>query len=224
MPNTLPANGKIQLAVVTGGHTFQVPPFYELFRNLPDVDFYPQALDEFTANDKLASAYHVVLFYTMHQFKPDAELPWYQAKIFSTLEQLGNQNQGIGVLHHSLVAFPEWPLWSELVGIENRRNITPHFRQQIPLHIEDQSHPIMQGIEDWTLLDETYDMNSAHEADGNRVLLTSSHPHSMTTIAWTRTFRDSRVFCWQSGHDYHTFEDANYRQMMHNAIRWLAAR
>src|SRR5207247_7133559 len=33
MPHTLPNNGKIRTAVVTGGHSFQVPPFYEVFRS-----------------------------------------------------------------------------------------------------------------------------------------------------------------------------------------------
>ena len=88
MPHALPDNGKIRTAVVTGGHPFQVPPFHALFRSLPDVDFYPQSLDEFTADRALAGAYDVVLFYTMHRFAPGDELPWYQKNLFRTLEEL----------------------------------------------------------------------------------------------------------------------------------------
>lgn len=221
MPNSLPRNGKIQLAVVTGGHTFQVPAFYGIFRDLPGVDFYPQSLDEFTADAALAAAYDVVLFYTMHQFRPEDKLPWYQAKMFSTLEQLGRAGQGICVLHHALVAFPEWPLWSELVGIENRREIETHFNQQVPLHIVDAEHPITRGVGDWTLPDETYVMASPRPEDGNHLLLTTAHPQSMPGIAWTRTFRESRVFCFQSGHDAEAFDDANFRRVLLNAIQWL---
>lgn len=221
MPNTLPQNGKIQLAVVTGGHTFEVPAFYDVFRSLPDVDFYPQSLDEFTADENLAAAYDVVLFYTMHQFKRDDSLPWYQAKIFSTLERLGQSKQGICVLHHSLVAFPDWPLWSELVGIENRHEIDTHFNQQVPLEVVDAEHPILQGITSWTLPDEIYEMASPLPEDGNHLLLTTSDQKSMKGIAWTRTFRQSRVFCWQSGHDHEAFDDENFRQLLSNAIRWL---
>lgn len=220
MPGFLPPNEKTQLAVVTGGHTFPVPPFYELFRDLPDVDFWPQSLDEFAADPETAAAYDVALFYTMHQWPRDAKLPWYQAKTFETLEQLGRSEQGIIVLHHGLVAFPKWPLWSELVGIENRGQNTPHFAQQIPVTVADNSHPITQSVSDWRLLDETYEMASALEADGNYPLLTTSHPHSMNPLAWTRTFRESRVFCYQSGHDHHTFTDPNFRRILHNAIRW----
>jgi hypothetical protein len=57
-------------------------------------------------------------------------LPWYQKRFFDTLDAL-RPEQGVGVLHHGLVAFPDWPLWSELVGIENRKQITPHFDQTV---------------------------------------------------------------------------------------------
>ena len=33
----------------------------------------------------------------------------------------------------------------------------------------------------------------------NHILLTTDHPRSMRTLAWTRTFRHSRVFCLQPG-------------------------
>jgi uncharacterized protein len=223
MSSLLPQNGKIQLAVVTGGHSFQVPPFYELFRHLSDVDFYPQSLDEFTADPNLAAAYDVVLFYTMHQFSREAVLPWYQANTFSTLEQLGHARQGICVLHHALVAFPEWPLWSEVVGIDNRRDIETDFDQDIAVEVADASHPIMQGIESpgWILRDETYAMASPRAEDGNHLLLTTSHPRSMNALAWTRTFRENRVFCFQSGHDQQCFENPHFRRILTNALHWL---
>jgi uncharacterized protein len=225
MPHALPDNGKIRTAVVTGGHSFQVPPFYELFRSMPEVDFYPQALDEFTSDRQLASAYDVVLFYTMHRFTPGQELPWYQKELFRTLDELGRENQGLGVLHHALVAFPEWPLWSELVGIPDRAAITPHFNQVLTVEVADPAHPITQGIPDrWTLQDETYVMEEADPSRGNHALLTTPHEPSMRTLAWTRTFRESRVFCYQSGHDYQAFDDAHFRRVVSNAIGWLARR
>jgi uncharacterized protein len=225
MPHALPDNGKIHTAVVTGGHPFPVPPFIELFRSMSEVDFYPQALDEFTADRKVAPAYDVVLFYTMHRFAPDDALPWYQKELFHTLGELGRETQGIGVLHHSLVAFPEWPLWTELVGIANRTGITPHFNQSLTVEVADPEHPIAHGIPArWTLHDETYVMEEAEPGRGNHPLLTTPHEASMKTLAWTRTFRESRVFCWQSGHDHQAFDDPHFRQVMNNAIHWLARR
>ena len=224
MPHSLPDNGKIRTAVVTGGHTFAVPPFYEVFRSIPDIDFYPQALDEYTADTKLAGEYDVVVFYHMHRFKPGDELPWYQSKFFSTLETLGRESQGICVLHHGLVAFQEWPFWSELVGMEDRGMRRFLFGQEIPVEVADPDHPVTRGVSGWTLRDETYEMADADPAQGNRILLTTSHPASMRTLAWTREFRGSRVFCCQSGHGHEAYDDPNFRAVIRNAIRWLARR
>lgn len=225
MPHALPDNGKIRTAVVTGGHPFQVPPFHALFRSLPDVDYYPQSLDEFTADRALAGAYDVVLFYTMHRFSPGDELPWYQKNLFRTLEELGRAAQGIGVLHHALVAFPEWPLWTELVGIPDRGAITPHFEQDLTVEVADPEHPITRDLPArWPLHDETYVMAEADPKLGNHLLLTTAHEPSMRTLAWSRTFRESRVFCYQSGHDFQAFDDANFRRVISNALYWLARR
>lgn len=225
MPHALPENGMIRTAVVTGGHSFQVPPFTALFRALPEVDFYMQSLDEYTADRQLAGAYDVVLFYTMHRFAPGDALPWYQKEIFRTLEELGRATQGIGVLHHALVAFPEWPLWSELVGIPDRTGVKPYFDQDLTVEVVDPAHPITRDLPArWRLRDETYVMAEAAPERGNHLLLSTSHETSMRALAWTRTFRESRVFCYQSGHDTHAFDDANYRRVLGNAIRWLARR
>lgn len=224
MSELLPSTGNIRLALVTGGHSFQVPPLYQVFRHLSDVDFYPQAIDEFTAEPEIAAAYDVVLFYTMHCFQPGDELPWYQGKLFSTLEQLGHKNQGIGILHHSLVAFPQWSFWSELVGITERETIAAYCGETVSTHVQDAQHPITQGITSWIMRDETYQMAEPDEDGSNHILLTTNHPKSMKALAWTRTFRGSRVFCYQAGHDAAAFGDSNFQRVQHNALRWLAHR
>jgi hypothetical protein len=158
--------------------------------------FYPQALDEFSANPSEAGQYDVVLFYTMHQIAPnDANrLPWYQKRFFDTLDAL-RPEQGVGVLHHGLVAFPDWPLWSELVGIEDRKQITPHFDQTVEVTVADADHPITRGLPPvWTLHDETYVMAEPSPESGNHPLLTTAHTNSMKTLAWTRAFAAGACF------------------------------
>jgi hypothetical protein len=223
-----PADDNMRVALVTGGHTFSVPALYEAFYALlpPGAAFYPQALDEFSADPTEAGRYDVVLFYTMHRVIPDEadRLPWYQKRFFDTLDAL-RPEQGVGVLHHGLVAFPDWPLWSELVGIEDRKQITPHFDQSVEVMVADAAHPITRGLPPvWTLHDETYVMAEPAPESGNHPLLTTAHARSMKTLAWTRTFRGGRVFCWQAGHDHHAFGDPHFRRVLANAVRWLAGR
>ena len=39
----------------------------------------------------------------------------------TALSELGETQQGIVVWHHALLGHPDWPLWSDLIGIENRQ-------------------------------------------------------------------------------------------------------
>ena len=64
----------IVTAVVTGGHTFDVPAFLTLFRRMPEIDFYPQHLENFVADEGNAcQGYDVVVFYNMHMTVPGAD-------------------------------------------------------------------------------------------------------------------------------------------------------
>ena len=45
-----PDPGSLRVAVVTGGHAFDVPNFHRLFRQLPGIDAYPQHLEHFASS------------------------------------------------------------------------------------------------------------------------------------------------------------------------------
>src|SRR5687768_10522788 len=69
--NPFPNPGKITTAVVTGEHPFNVPAFHNLFRSLPDVDYYPQHLDDFVADwGNVRTRYDVVLLFNWHLDTP----------------------------------------------------------------------------------------------------------------------------------------------------------
>lgn len=212
----------IRTAVITGQHPFDVPSFYNVFHSMPDVDFYPQDLDLFAADwGNARQSYDVVVFYNFHQMTPGGDAMPGTNSIRQSLEQLGEKNQGILVLHHAILAFPQWQFWSDLCGIQDR-HFGYHPGQTVNVQVSELEHPITRDISDWEILDETYTMADAG-ADSH-VLLTAEHPASMHTLAWTRTYGSARVFCYQSGHDAHVFNDPSFRRIMHQGIQWLARR
>jgi hypothetical protein len=226
MPGLFPADGNIRLAVITGGHAFEVPPFYELFYELPDIVSYPQHMDNFVADwARVADDYNVVLFYHMLMEDPAGELSKRQQEMFEKLGQLGNNpDQGIVVLHHAILAWPKWPFWSELVGIEER-GFDYHLNQELQVEITDPEHPIVSGLATpWHLADETYTMADPLPESNNHALLGTEHDPSMRRLAWTRQFRQARVFCYQSGHDHMTYDNALYRTILERGIRWSCGR
>lgn len=208
-------NGAIKVAVITGAHGFDVINFHGLFRSIPEADVYIQHQDDFVFSpEEVRDGYDVVLFYTMIMTTP-------QEGERAVLEHLGETEQGIFVLHHAILGYPEWSVWENMVGIEGR-GFGYHVGQTLQIDIARPDHPITRGLESWEMIDETYTMQEPGE--GNEVLLTADHPKSMKSIAWTRRHKNARVFCFQSGHDNLTWENRNFYEVMRRGIMWAAGR
>jgi hypothetical protein len=213
----------IQVAVVTGGHGYDVKNFHDLFHSLPGVNPYIQHMDDFANSaETVRDSYDVVLFYTMLMQTPvDEGLAWYAGKPKSALEHLGTTSQGIFMLHHSLLAFPQWSHWNELVGIDER-SFGFYGGESIQARPTNPAHPIVKGLADWEMVDETYTMKDA--GAGNEIVLTVEHPKSMKTLAWTRQVQSARVFCFQSGHDNITWANPGFQWILQHGIEWCAGR
>jgi len=214
----------LKLAVVTGGHSYDVPNFHQLFRAIGDgMDIYIQNMDDFASSSAdVRQGYDVVLFYIMLMNGPSDEgNPWYAGKPKTALETLGQTAQGIVMLHHALLAYPQCSLINELTGI-SERSFGYHIGETVTTHVADTKHPITHGMTDWTMTDETYTMADAGE--GSHVLLTCDHPKNMKTLAWTRQYGQSRVFNYQSGHDNETWKNLNFRTMLRRGIQWAGGK
>lgn len=207
----------LRIAVVTGGHPYDVLNFNQLFRTLPGVDAYVQHMEDFvTTPAPVRHQYDVVLFYQMlMQGPPDGPVK-------AALEQLGSTKQGLVVLHHTMMAYPQWAAWSDLVGIAERSKFGFSGGETFQVQVVHRDHPITRGLEPWTMTDETYTL--PEPGAGNEILLTVEHPKSMKAIAWTRTYQQSRVFCLQSGHDNVTWANPGFREVLHRGLRWAAGR
>lgn len=213
---------KIKTAVITGKHPFDVTAFHAAFRSLPEIDFYPQDMEEFTADigDRRAD-YDALLFFNFHQDTPGSAGGKTDEATKAALETLGDSEQGIFVLHHALLAYPDWPLWASLVGIK-APSWSVNMDINLKIQVADPQHPITQGLSGWTMLDETYVVGEP-DAD-SEILLFTDDPKSMRSIAWTRRYKKARVFCFQSGHDHNAYENPNFRQVISRGIQWVACR
>ncbi|MCY3017958.1 MAG: ThuA domain-containing protein [Planctomycetota bacterium] len=217
------SKGAPAVAVVTGGHSFDVPDFHRLFRAITGVDSYIQHMDDFASSPReVRQSYDAILFYIMLMDGPrDDGQPWYAGKPKTALEELGGTEQGIFVLHHAILAYPQWPAWSEIVGISDRK-FGYHDGQALHVAIASPAHPITKGLRPWDMTDETYTMADA--GTGSEILLTVEHPRSMKTVGWTRQYRKSRVFNFQSGHDNVAWSDPSFREVVRRGALWCAGR
>ena len=230
-------NSQVKVAIVTGHHEYDVINFQRTLRSFPDIDFYPQHLEDFILDDEEArSQYDVIAFYNYQQrtpsamgdqFSKDIRVEEELVDIKGPLEALGETGQGILILHHALTAFPTWPYWLDMCGMGDTTKAhqpgpVSRTDQKLSIEVVDPHHPITRGMESWEMIDETY--NFPDTGEGSEVLLRTDHPQSMSTIAWTRKHKDARVFCLQSGHDNQTLSNPNFRKILGRGIHWLAGR
>jgi hypothetical protein len=211
----VPSPEPVRVAVITGGHPFDVPSFHALFRGHDDIDAYPQDFENWVHDwGQVRRSYDMTLFYNMHMDLPEG--PFREA-----IEDLRERPKGIFVLHHALLAWPKLDAFTNIVGIPDR-SFGYHMGQTVRVDIADQEHPIVSGLEPWEMPDETYTMADAGE--GNTVLLTIDHPLSMRTAAWTRRSGRAPVFCLQCGHDNLAWQHPSFREVVARGIRWCAGR
>ena len=201
----------MKIAVVTGEHEFQEKQFDAVFESMEGLQFVREDLDDFV-DDPDQTDYDTVVFYNFHRPYPTDT----QAEAILRLTERG---QGMVILHHAILAFPEWDVYSEMCGIQDR-DFGYHPRQTLQVQIADANHPITKGLTEWEMGDETYTMTSA--GDDSAILLTVDHPNSMDVLGWAREYGKSRVFCLQSGHDDVTFSNPNFRKVLRRSIYWCA--
>lgn len=212
----------IQLAIVTGQHPFEVQEFQRMLNSFDGIESFPQNMEFFVNSEReTRQSYDVILFYNFHRQTPGITGKGFDLAMKQTLEELGETPQGILILHHAILAFPDWGLWSELTGIR-RRSHSNLANQTVRAEVVNHSHPVTAGMQDWEMVDETYVMNNPSLEC--TPLLVTRHPLSMRVLAWTKTYRQARVLCYQSGHDHKAYQNPSYRQFLRQGIYWLAGR
>jgi len=218
--NTTDPNA-LRVAVVTGGHAFDVVNFHQLFRQLPGVDAYPQHIEHFASSpDEVRDAYDAVVFYGMGRGVPVEEGAHFEGKPKAALERIVAQGQGVVVLHHALLAWEEWDFWNQLIGFDNR-NFSYKEGLDLKIAVSDDAHPITKGLSDFDTHDEGYDLHGEYDGQGT-VLLTTEHDNAMPEVAWAREQGDCRVFCLTLGHDQQAWANAGFREILRRGIAWSA--
>ena len=216
----------MKIAVITGGHPFEVQPFHALFHSFPGMETYIQHTDEFSSEpDEVRDSYDAVIFYSMFRDTPQDNGPWYAGKPKAAIERLGEKGQGLVILHHGLLAYSDWAAWDEITGMSARQMRSYHPDEQVNIEISDPQHPIAQGLAPWAMIDETYVLDESSlptAAPGNQVFLTTNHPRSIKPIGWTRQYRQARVFCFASGHGHATYANPGFQKALANGILWTA--
>lgn len=218
---------KLEVLVVVGGHGYEEKAFQEMFDSFGHLNCTRVELsDESEIFEDISTWSHpVIVLYNMTQ-----KISEKRRQNFLSLLDKG---VGLVVLHHAMANYPDWPEYRKIIGAKYwledtaEKGVT-HVKSQwkegvdMPLHVEDSTHPILAGVQDFVLHDETYKGYDL-EPD-NHLLLSCSAPTSQREVAWTRTYGKAKVCCIQPGHGAAAYGHAHYRRMVAQAIKWAAAK
>ena len=176
-------------------------------------------------------------------------------RVARRLAELLTGGQGFVFLHHALAGWPAWPGWAEVLGgryhyapAELRGQPWPDsgFRYaRYTARVADASHPVCDGVGDFTLSDELYccpvfagDVMPLLRADApagefretyHEVLGTPRpgppwrHPEPSDLIGWAKSAGRSPVVYLQPGDGPGAFGHPGYRRLLGNALAWVAS-
>lgn len=220
-PQTPPRAQRVRVLLVTGGHNYEKEPFHALFAGHPDIVVHhveqPQA-QEWFAPDK-ADAYDVMVWYDMY--------PEISEAAQKNLVALMTKGKPLVALHHVLGGYRQWPGIVPILGghyflTRTGGQTGASYKNGVKMKITfpNPAHPIVQGMEPFTILDEAY--KGFEVLDGVEPLLATDHPDSGPVIGWTHRFGQSPVVYIALGHDSKAYNNPNYRRLVAQSIRWAA--
>jgi trehalose utilization protein len=209
----------LQVAVLVENHPYDVVGFQKMLDSFAGCDCFVQPVDLFVQDRDNRNNYDVVLWYNINWDPPKTD-----GALRKYLEnEIGATKQGIVLLHHALLNFQDWDLYTDICGLRHRGGATFKYTQNqtVREHIADTNHPITKGLTDFSVVDETYTIGEPEEP-GDHVLITTDTETSIKNLAWVRQYKNSRVFCYASGHDNRVYADENYRKIVYRGLHWAA--
>ena len=216
---------KIRVLFIYGGHGFDEKAMYAMLDSFTDLTYdkagMPKALDLYQPG--LEKKYDCIVMYDSYTFP-------YTKEQTDNFKKLLEEGIALVVLHHSVWGFNGWNEFADITGgqcffkdgyefngVTYTTSIWDH-DQTIEVKITDKDHPITQGTDDFTIIDEAY--GKAYIRSDVHVLWATEHPISDKVIAWTWKYANSPVFTTMQGHDALAYSNPNFSRTVHQAIRW----
>lgn len=216
---TFAQDEKISVLLITGGHGFDRPAFFDMMDALDNVVYKEVAHPNANAYFLNPEGYDVILFYDMVQEISEAEKAGF--------EQLVKEGIGLVFLHHAIVSYQDWDFYRNILGGRYIENGQPSQTQSTYQHdvrfdaeIVNKNHPITQGMEDFEIDDEVY--GEVFISPEVNPLIRTSHPESMSLLMWAQEPNpNTRSVYLQPGHGPGLFADSRYRELLKRSIEWV---
>jgi len=168
------------------------------------------ALDAFADQAKLEAVDVIVPIWTMGTIEKEQLQPLLAAVKGGT--GIGGCHGGMGDAFRNATEY-QYMVGGQWVAHPGGAGVT------YTVHIEDASHPITAGLQDFEMTSEHYYM---HVDPGNTVLATTRFDDVVMPVTWTKMFGKGRVFYCSLGHKAKDFDVPEALEMMTRGLGWAA--
>ena len=224
--STFAQEKKRNILIVSGGHGLVPQSFFEMFSSYDNITYelISHPLANLFFNNEFTDTYDAFVFWDIGR-----EISEEQKQDFINMLDKG---KGCVFLHHSIMSYQDWDEYEKILGgrylheaeMKDGELILDtllwELDQNINVKIADKTHPVIKGISDFTVNDETY--KNLRLGDSVHVLMTTDNPKNSKDIAWTNHYGNSKIVYIQLGHGNSIFENKNYQKLVHQAIEWVS--
>ncbi|MEU8250325.1 ThuA domain-containing protein [Nonomuraea sp. NPDC048916] len=136
----------------------------------------------------------------------------------------GHVRRGGGLLamHGASICFDDWPGWRDLLGGVWRwdRSSHPPLGGPVRVTVATGSHPIVDGIGDFDVVDEVYGF--LDRTPDVRGLMSSPHGGADHPLLWAREVGAGRVVYDALGHDGRSYDAPEHRLIVQRSAAWAS--
>lgn len=128
------------------------------------------------------------------------------------------QGKALIGIHCAADSFTDDPVFVAMLGGKFR---THPEQLDIATEIVDAAHPIMQGVEPFTVRDELYLFSDYNPDNVHLLAQTRSYDdNGPIPIAWTREPGQGRLFYLSLGHNPSAMTDSHWQRLFQNGVEW----
>ena len=165
------------------------------------------------STDQLA-AYPAVILSKANNISPEDESPWMTETVQGAFLDYVQKGNGLLVLHSGTAGYENATTLRALMG-----GVFREHPAQCPVTAEpSNSHPLTDGCEAFTLVDEHYLMDLDDE--GVDIFLHTRSEHGTQPGGWRRQEGDGRVCVLTPGLNLEVWQHPSYQKLLLNALRW----
>lgn len=130
---------------------------------------------------------------------------------------------GLVTVHIGNGSFDDWPEFGRIVGRLWVTGVSTHTDyKEFEVHLKAKTHPILAGLQDFTITDELY-QRLVPKSDIT-ILATATEAGVEEPMAWTREHGRAKVFYTALGDSPEAWNNESFLQMLSGAVQWAAGR